>query len=270
MKISPERLAQLSRMEEARRQTQRQLDMIDRQIIRRMTALIPQLGRKRSGYRRGKPPDPSAFLERYRWNLAAITAARQPEIDALSRKLARRDTAIEMLRARCAPEVSDTLVTTRSAHIARTNVAVRPSVVQGSGMALRHSGPRRCILRGIPGHTLRAQSGGGQIEPFRYRQPGPYSVASPLGFAAVCAPGGPLQGQVASDRRPPISARPGRVRRRAQQPGTPLVRNRTLLAWRCPDLEAALIPAALGDRTRGESRQGPDRTRRRNQKRSSP
>lgn len=104
MKASSERLAQLSRMEEARRQTQRQLDMIDRQIIRRMTTLIPQLGRKRSGYRRGKPPDPSAFLERYRSNLAAITAERQPEIDALSRKLARQDGAIETLRARCAPE----------------------------------------------------------------------------------------------------------------------------------------------------------------------
>ncbi|WP_370191756.1 MULTISPECIES: hypothetical protein [Bradyrhizobium] len=104
MKASSERLAQLSRMEEARRQTQRQLDMIDRQIIRRMTTLIPQLGGKRSGYRRGKPPDPSASLERYRSNLAAITAERQPEIDALSRKLARQDAAIEMLRARCAPE----------------------------------------------------------------------------------------------------------------------------------------------------------------------
>ena len=104
MKASSERLAQLSRMEEARRQTQRQLDMIDRQIIRRMTALIPQLGRKRSAYRGGKPPDPSAFLERYRSNLAAITAERQPEIDALSRKLARQDVAIETLRARCAPE----------------------------------------------------------------------------------------------------------------------------------------------------------------------
>ncbi|MHC4046759.1 hypothetical protein [Bradyrhizobium sp. 23AC] len=104
MKASPGRLAQLSRMEEARRQTQRQLDMIDRQIIRRMTGLIPQLGSKRSGYRRGKPPDPSAFLERYRSNVAAITAERQPEIDALSRKLARQDTAIEMLRARYAPE----------------------------------------------------------------------------------------------------------------------------------------------------------------------
>jgi hypothetical protein len=92
------------RVEEARRQTQRQLDMIDRQIIRRMTTLIPQLGRKRSGYRRGMPPDPSALLERYRSNLAAITAERQPEIDALSRKLARQDAAIDTLQARCASE----------------------------------------------------------------------------------------------------------------------------------------------------------------------
>ena len=107
MTASPQRLAQLSRMEEARRQTQRQLDMIDRQIIRRMTALIPQLGRKRSGYHRGKAPDPSAFLERYRSNLAAITAERQPEIDALSRKLARQDAAIEALRARYAPAPVD-------------------------------------------------------------------------------------------------------------------------------------------------------------------
>src|SRR6478735_6000346 len=77
--------------------------MIDRQIIRRMTTLIPQLGRKRSGFRAGKQPDPRAFLERYRSNLAAITAERQPEIDALSRKLARQDVAIEALRARYAP-----------------------------------------------------------------------------------------------------------------------------------------------------------------------
>ena len=45
-----------------------------------------------------------------------------------------------------------------------------------------------------------------------------------------------------------------------QQAGTLLVRSRTSLAWRSPDLEAALIPAALGDRTRREVRQGPDRT----------
>ena len=43
MMPSPDRPTQLSRMEEARRQTQRQLDLIERQITRRMTALIPQL-----------------------------------------------------------------------------------------------------------------------------------------------------------------------------------------------------------------------------------
>ncbi|GLS35023.1 hypothetical protein GCM10010869_06110 [Mesorhizobium tianshanense] len=96
----PDRRAQLFRMEEARRQTQRQLDVIDRQIIRRMTALVPQLKPQRTGYRRGKAPDPNAFLERYRSNLAAITLERQHEIDALSRKLARQDAAIAALRAR--------------------------------------------------------------------------------------------------------------------------------------------------------------------------
>ncbi|MFK4485029.1 hypothetical protein [Bradyrhizobium sp. USDA 336] len=91
---SPDCLALLDRMQEARRQIQRQLDLIDRQITRRMTALIPQLKPRRAGYRRGRAPDPSAFLERYRSHLAAITAERQPEIDALSRKLARQDAAI--------------------------------------------------------------------------------------------------------------------------------------------------------------------------------
>lgn len=43
MTLAPELRRQLSRMEEARRQTQRQLDMVDRQITRRMTALIPGL-----------------------------------------------------------------------------------------------------------------------------------------------------------------------------------------------------------------------------------
>jgi hypothetical protein len=87
-------------MEEARRQTQRQLNMIDRQITRKMTALIPSLGRRYAGYRRGKPPDPGAFLEQYRARLASLTTERQPEIDALSRKLARQDLAIEALRHR--------------------------------------------------------------------------------------------------------------------------------------------------------------------------
>jgi hypothetical protein len=81
-------------MEETRRQIQRQLDLIDRQIIRRATALIPQLKLNHVAYHRGRAPDPSALLARYRSRLAAITAERQPEIDELSRLLARQDAAI--------------------------------------------------------------------------------------------------------------------------------------------------------------------------------
>lgn len=94
MTLASELRRQLSRMEEAQRQTQRQLDMVDRQITRRMTALIPGLLPRRTLYRRGKAPDPGAFLERYRSQLAALTAERQPEIDALSHKLARQEQAI--------------------------------------------------------------------------------------------------------------------------------------------------------------------------------
>ncbi|CCM69750.1 hypothetical protein [Sinorhizobium meliloti] len=43
--------AQLSRMEEARRQAQRQLELIDRQISRRITSILPQLTRRQTGYR---------------------------------------------------------------------------------------------------------------------------------------------------------------------------------------------------------------------------
>ncbi|AUX79314.1 hypothetical protein NXT3_PC00137 (plasmid) [Sinorhizobium fredii] len=94
------RTAQLARMEAARRQTQHQLDLIDRQITRKMTAIIPELGQRQPGYRRGRAMAPGAFLERYRANLAALTAERQPEVDALTRKLARQDAAIAALRAR--------------------------------------------------------------------------------------------------------------------------------------------------------------------------
>ncbi|MDP3257890.1 MAG: hypothetical protein Q8S58_17650 [Bosea sp. (in: a-proteobacteria)] len=91
--IAPETFAQLTRMEEARRQVQRQLELIDRQIARRAAALVPQQ-RKRHVDRRGRSPDVCMVLERYRSTLAALTAERQPEIDAMSRKLARQDRAI--------------------------------------------------------------------------------------------------------------------------------------------------------------------------------
>lgn len=93
MIIAPEALAQLSRMDEARRQVQRQLELIDRQITRRATALVPQQ-RKRHGDRRETSSDICMVLKRYRSTHAALTAERQPEIDALSRKLSRQDQAI--------------------------------------------------------------------------------------------------------------------------------------------------------------------------------
>lgn len=102
--MSPE--TQLSRMEDARRQTQKQLQIIDRQITRRMTAVLPQIARRQRGYRRGKAPDGRTLLERYRANLAGLTAERQPEVDALSRKLARQEAAIAALRDWLSPSDS--------------------------------------------------------------------------------------------------------------------------------------------------------------------
>jgi hypothetical protein len=58
MMPSTDRGAQLARMEEARRQTQRQLHMIERQITPRMTMLVPQLGRKHTGHRVARLPTP--------------------------------------------------------------------------------------------------------------------------------------------------------------------------------------------------------------------
>ena len=100
MTLPPNPHRHLSRMDEARRQTQRQIDMVERQITRRMTALIPGLLPRRTQYRRGSVPDPEAFLERYRSQLAALTAEHQAEIDELSRTLARQDYAIARLRCR--------------------------------------------------------------------------------------------------------------------------------------------------------------------------
>lgn len=90
---------ELRRMEEACRQTRQQLDLIERQILRKMTAWIPSVGRRRFGHHRGRVPEQQAFLCRYRSILAAITTERQPEIDALSSKLARQEAAIASFQA---------------------------------------------------------------------------------------------------------------------------------------------------------------------------
>jgi hypothetical protein len=106
-------------LEEARRQVQRQLEGIDRQIKRRMAALIPSLLPKRSRHARNALANPEDFLARYRMNLAALTAERQPEIDALSATLALQDRAIAQFRQRC-----DAFATTYSGDVPTTPVSI--------------------------------------------------------------------------------------------------------------------------------------------------
>jgi hypothetical protein len=138
MSAPQDRLVLLHRMEESRRQTQRQLDMIERQITRRMTAFIPQLKPQHGGYRRGKAPNPSAFLERYRAHLAAITAERQPEIDALARKLARQDAAIATFRQRQGL-LADGVVSAAACHASQCRHDAG-AAVQGGDRKERHHG----------------------------------------------------------------------------------------------------------------------------------
>ncbi len=99
MTVAVDTRARLSRMEEARRQTQRQLEKIERQIRHEMASLMPQLQPKQTGYRNRKTTDQRAFLERYRLYLAALTAEQQPEIDALCSRLSLQDHAISAIRA---------------------------------------------------------------------------------------------------------------------------------------------------------------------------
>ena len=99
MNSPSKRHARLYRLEEARRQTQRQLDIINRQVTRRLAAIVSKMKPRHASYRRGRPPNQSAAMGRYRADLAAVMAERQPEIDALSQKLAQQDRAIAAHRA---------------------------------------------------------------------------------------------------------------------------------------------------------------------------
>ncbi|KWV49009.1 MULTISPECIES: hypothetical protein [Rhizobium] len=78
MANSERQLGELARMEAARRKTQHQLDLIDR-----LTALIPLLGRR--------------LPRTLPHQSGSLTAERQPEVDALTRNLARQDATIAAL-----------------------------------------------------------------------------------------------------------------------------------------------------------------------------
>ena len=74
MTATPIHHAQLSPMEEARRQTQRQLDLIDRQVLRRITSVLPQLARRQTGYRRG-----SSRMAKSKPSVETVIATVEPE-----------------------------------------------------------------------------------------------------------------------------------------------------------------------------------------------
>ena len=98
--IEPGWMTELGQMEEARRQTRRQIDRIERRIRRRTSAAVslPKPGCRCFDHRGSHQP--ASFARRTRATIAAITLERQPEIDALSRELARQDRAAALLRVR--------------------------------------------------------------------------------------------------------------------------------------------------------------------------
>lgn len=84
----------LLRLEEARRQTVRQLDLIDRQIARRLAlrAAFPHV--RMTQFRRGRSAAHRSSRGHYRSCLMALTAEHQPEVDALMGRLSSQEAAI--------------------------------------------------------------------------------------------------------------------------------------------------------------------------------
>lgn len=104
---SAKHVALLSRMQAARRQTQHQLDLIDRKIRRRMLLLVPPFGRRQRRPYGDKARQTGTSDRHVPRTLSSgprgTVAERQHELGALSRKLARQDAAIAGLVARQDP-----------------------------------------------------------------------------------------------------------------------------------------------------------------------
>lgn len=94
------RRTDLARMEDARRATQRQLDLIERRIARRLAVAARHRRRRSEGRRRGRPPDRRTSRRRHHEMLAVLVAERQPETDDLTIQLLLQDLAIRELRER--------------------------------------------------------------------------------------------------------------------------------------------------------------------------
>ena len=100
MRSAPDGRALLWRMEEARRQTCRHLDLVERQIACRAERLTITQKAKRRSHRRGRANWTLSDEQMYRDHFDRLMFERRSEIGALSRKLARQDEAIAALSKR--------------------------------------------------------------------------------------------------------------------------------------------------------------------------
>jgi hypothetical protein len=99
MTVLPDRGLTLARMEVAQAETQRHLSVIERQIAARAERLtITERARRRA---RGRSASSwtSADERLFQQHLAELALARRGEIDVLTRKLDRQDTAIAEFRS---------------------------------------------------------------------------------------------------------------------------------------------------------------------------
>ncbi|MGD9843924.1 MAG: hypothetical protein AB7U47_00880 [Variibacter sp.] len=92
--------AALARMEAARRSTRHHLAVIERQIANRAERMTNTARAKRCHRRRSAGAWTGADERAYQGYVADLILARLPEIDALTRKLARQDDALAALRSR--------------------------------------------------------------------------------------------------------------------------------------------------------------------------
>ena len=90
----------LARMERARAETARHLDIVEHQIAARAERMVITFRTKVRQFGRGKstwtPPDERLYRE----NLTILRFKRRAEIDALARKFARQSAAVEAFRLR--------------------------------------------------------------------------------------------------------------------------------------------------------------------------
>ncbi|UPK40832.1 hypothetical protein IVB18_50360 (plasmid) [Bradyrhizobium sp. 186] len=98
--IEPQDRHLLARMEATQAETQRRLGVIERQIASRAERLTTTDRAKRRQHGRSASSWTNADERLFRQHVAELALARRGEIDALTRKLDRQETAIAEFRAR--------------------------------------------------------------------------------------------------------------------------------------------------------------------------